>query len=54
MSADQLWHPYLRLCRLIRGILTTRWDVEAWHQVKPELAKAIRERSRLARAGWWN
>jgi hypothetical protein len=54
MSADRLWHPYLRLCRLIRGILTTRWDTDTWKQVKPELENAIRERSRVARARWFN
>jgi hypothetical protein len=31
-------------------MITTPWDADTWHQVKPELAKAIRERARVARA----
>jgi hypothetical protein len=36
-------HPYLRLTRIIRTVLCTRWD-----------AATITERARVARAGWFN
>jgi hypothetical protein len=25
-----LWHPWLRINRVLRGMLHTRWSAEAW------------------------
>ena len=50
----RLWHPYLRVTRVIRTILGTRWDAASWTVVKPELRKALLERGRIRRAGWFN
>ena len=32
----RLWHPWLRINRVLRAMLTTRWSAEAWPQVKAE------------------
>ena len=31
---ERLWHPWLRINRVLRAMLTTRWSAEAWPQVK--------------------
>lgn len=49
-----IYLPYLRLELLIRAIRTTTWDAATWPTVKAELAKALRMREAIARAGWWN
>ena len=57
IAADQaarLWHPWLRTQRLIRVILGIRWNAEEWPIVKEGLRKALAERSRIERAGWFN
>jgi len=46
--------PYARIELLIRTMLTRTWAPEAWPVVKHELAKALRLRRHIARAGWWN
>ncbi len=46
--------PYLRLSLLVRAIRSTAWDTKTWPIVKHELAKALRMRAVIARAGWWN
>lgn len=51
---QRVWHPYVRVTRVIRQILGTRWDAATWALVKPELAKALLERGRIQRAGWFN
>ncbi len=52
---DRAWqHPWLRLRRLIRSILEMRRDPIAHPVMKATLTKAIRERERIRRAGWWN
>lgn len=52
---DRAWqHPWLRLARLTRGILRTRWDADTWSAAKTVLQWALAERGRLARAGWFN
>jgi hypothetical protein len=40
----RLWHPWLRVQRLIRVILGTRWGAEEWPIVKAELRNALAER----------
>jgi hypothetical protein len=52
--AARLWHPWLRVSRVIVVIRSTRWHAEEWPIVKAELGRAYAERKRLARAGWFN
>jgi hypothetical protein len=39
---------------LIRGILASQWDEATWPIAKAKLAKALKLRSVVERAGWWN
>jgi hypothetical protein len=50
----RLWHPWLRIQRLIRVIRETRWHAHEWPIVKAELRNALAERRRIERAGWFN
>jgi hypothetical protein len=50
----RLWHPLLRINRLLRAMLHERWSAEAWPQVKAEFTKALALRSQIRRAGWFN
>jgi hypothetical protein len=47
----RLWHPWLRINRLLRAMLHTRWSAEAWSQVRIEFKKALALRSQIRRAG---
>jgi hypothetical protein len=49
-----LWHPWLRITRVIEVIRSTRWNPDEWPTAKAELGLAYAERRRLARAGWCN
>ena len=46
--------PWLRINRVLRVMLHTRWSAEAWSQVKAEFQKALALRSQIRRAGWFN
>ena len=35
-TAARLWHPWLRINRVLRMMLHERWNAEAWPQVKAE------------------
>jgi hypothetical protein len=50
----RLWHPWLRINRVLRVMLYTRWSAEAWQHVRVEFRKALALRSRIRRAGWFN
>jgi hypothetical protein len=50
----RLWHPWLRINRVLRVVLQTRWSAAAWPQVKAEFKKAFALRSPLRRAGCFN
>jgi len=50
----RLWHPWLRISRVLRVMLHERWSAEAWPQVKAEFTKALALRSEIRRAGWFN
>ena len=52
--ARQLWHPWLRVERLLRVIRTEPWSREAWERLKQAYPKLWRERERVKRAGWFN
>jgi len=41
MKNARLWHPWLRINRVLRAMLHTRWSAEAWPQVKAEFKKAL-------------
>ncbi len=51
---ERIWHPWLRINRVLRAMLTTRWSAEAWPQVKAEFKKALALKSQIRRAGWFN
>ena len=46
----RLWHPWLRINRVLRVMLHTRWSAEAWPQVKAEFKKALALKSQIRRA----
>jgi hypothetical protein len=50
----RMWHPWLRVSRIIITVRTTRWDAATWPQAKTTLLDAMKERSRVQRAGWFN
>jgi hypothetical protein len=47
----RIWHPWLRLNRLIRVMLHTHWSAEAWSQVRVESKRVIALRCEIRRAG---
>ena len=49
-SDARLWHPWLRINRVLRVMLQTRWSAEAWSQVRIEFRKALALRSKIRRA----
>ena len=51
ISAARLWHPWLRINRVLRVMLHERWSAEAWSQVRVEFTKALALRSQIRRAG---
>jgi hypothetical protein len=40
----RLWHPWLRINRVLRVMLHTPWSAEAWSQVRVEFMKALAAR----------
>jgi hypothetical protein len=48
----RLWHPWLRINRLLRVMLHTRWSAEARAEIRVEFKKALARRSEIGRAGW--
>ena len=54
MNDARLWHPWLRINRVLRLMLQTRWSAEAWAEVRVEFKKALALRSEIRRAGWLN
>jgi hypothetical protein len=50
----RLWHPSLRINRVLRIMLHTRWSAEARAQVRVEFKRALALRSEIRRAGWFN
>jgi hypothetical protein len=51
---DRPWHPWLRINRVLRVMLQTRWSAEAWSVVRVEFRRALALRSEIQRAGWYN
>jgi hypothetical protein len=50
----RLWQPWLRINRVLRVMLQTRWSAEAWSKVGVEFRKALALRSEIRRARWFN
>jgi hypothetical protein len=38
----RLWHPWLRINRVLRAMLQSRWSAEAWSVVRLDFRRAIR------------
>jgi hypothetical protein len=51
MSATdaRLWHPWLRINRMLRVMLRTRWSAETWAVVRVEFRKTLALRSQIRR-----
>jgi len=49
-----LWHPSLRIERLIRSIREVRWDREVRRVMQLTLVESLREKEKIRRAGWMN
>jgi len=47
----RLWHPWLRINRVLRVMLHTRWSAEAWAQVRVEFRRALALRSKVPARG---
>ena len=54
MNDSRLWHPWLRINRVLRVMLHTYSSAEAWSQVRVEFKRALALRSEIRRAGWFN
>jgi hypothetical protein len=48
------WHPWLRINRVLRVMLQTRWSADARLVVSIEFRRALALRSEIRRAGWFN
>jgi len=46
----RLWYPWLRINRVLRVMLHTRWSAEAWSVVRVEFRRALALRSEIRRA----
>jgi len=44
----RLWHPWLRINRVLRVMLHTRWSAEVWLIVRVEFRRALALRSETA------
>jgi len=52
--SERIWHPWLRVERLIRSILKVRRDPMTRPVMKATLVVALKEGDRIRRAGWMN
>jgi hypothetical protein len=44
---SRLWHPWLRINRVLRVMLHARWSAEAWSEVRVEFRRALALRSEI-------
>jgi hypothetical protein len=49
-TGARLWHPWLRINRVLRVMLHTHWSAEAWSEVPVEFRRALALRSEIRRA----
>jgi len=54
MTDARLWHPWLRINRILGVMLQTRWSAESWLIVRVEFRRTLALRSEIRRAGWFN
>ena len=54
LTDTPLCHPWLRISRLMRVMLQTRWSPEAWSVIRVEFRRAVALRGEIRRAGWFN
>ena len=54
MNDARLWHPWLRINRILRVMLQTRWSGEACLVVRVEFRRALALRTEIQRAGCFN
>lgn len=54
MTDRALWHPWIRVQRLIRSILEVRRDETTRPVLKVTLRDAMREREKIRRAAWFS
>ncbi|MFQ5519804.1 MAG: hypothetical protein ACE5FK_00260 [Candidatus Methylomirabilia bacterium] len=47
-------HPWLQVERVLRAILTERWDEDCWAQLESEIPAVLAAKSQIKRAGWFN
>jgi len=40
-TVARLWHPWLRINRVLRAMLHTRWSAEAWSVVRVEFRRTL-------------
>ncbi len=45
-SDARLWHPWLRINRVLRAMLHEHWSAEAWAEVRVEFRRAMISNSR--------
>jgi hypothetical protein len=50
MNNARLWQPWVRINRVLRVMLQTRWSAEAWSVVRVEFRRALALRSEIRRA----
>ena len=48
----RLWHPWLRINRVLRVMRHARWSAEEWSVVRVEFTLALVLRSEIRRAGF--
>jgi hypothetical protein len=53
-DADRLWHPWLRVERVMRGLLMNRASEEALRRIEPEVRQVLAVRANVRQAGWFN
>jgi hypothetical protein len=49
----RLWHPWLRINRVLRVMLHTRWNADQWSVVRVEFRRALALLSEIRHAGWF-
>ena len=55
MTTDaRLWHPWLRINRVLRLMLHTRWNAEAWSVVRVEFRRGASAQERDPWRGSFN
>jgi len=54
VNDTRLWHPCLRINRVLRVMLHTRWSAEARLVVRVKFRRALALRSEIRRSGWFN